>query len=306
MQNSLAGFLLAAVSGVSLSLIGIAFRIGQSRNVVPLHIAASIGLCGALFFGLQMEPANLTQIPLFIYGLALVNALGQILSMELTKVGLRKGPLSPVWCALNLTFLVVIVYSAIFLHEQLDLYQYLALLAGILCVVAASNLGKSATDSSQRLTSKEKLVYGVILLLILLGNSVVFITIKDLGMRRLPDDSATYLGTYLPNIYFILYATMAIVCGVVAIFQRVRPTSGRALIGLGLMAGVGSIGGLYLLSLCATLPAALIFTINGMVTILGGTLASVLFFGEPRTRAWWATIGFGIVAVILANLDKLA
>lgn len=305
MNSSLVGFLLAAVSGLSLSLIGVAFRLGQSRNVMPLHIATSIGIFGALFFGFQMDWASMGQIQLFIFGLALLNALGQILSMELTKVGLKKGPLSPVWCALNLTFLIVIVYSFLFLGEQLNVFQYLALLAGILCVIAASNLGKTASEKDRRMSLKDKITYGMILILILLGNSVVFVTIKDLGMRAIPAGGNTYLGAYLPNIYFILYATMAIVCGLVAFFQKTRPTSGLALVGLGVMAGIGSIGGLYLLSRCVALPAALVFTINGMVTILGGTLASVLFFGEPRTKAWYATLGFGILAVVLANLDKL-
>jgi hypothetical protein len=306
MNSYWVGFTLAAISGLSLSLIGVAFRLGQSRNVLPLHIATSIGIFGALFFGFQMDWGQMGQIPLFIYGLALLNALGQILSMELTKVGLRKGPLSPVWCALNLTFLVVIVYSALCLNEKINVFQYLALLAGILCVIAASHLGQTTTEKGQRLSLKDKVSYGSILVLILLGNSVVFVTIKDLGMRSIPEGGNTYLGAYLPNIYFILYATMAIACGAGAYFQKVKPTSGLALVKLGVMAGIGSIGGLYLLSRCMALPAALVFTINGMVTILGGTLASVLFFGEPRTKAWYATLGFGILAVILANLDQLS
>lgn len=305
MGNPLIGVLLAGLSGVSLSLIGIAFRIGQSQNVVPLHIATSIGICGAIFFGIQMNPDYLGQIPLFIYGLALLNALGQILSMELTKIGLKKGPLSPVWCALNLTFLVVIIYSAIFFKETISVFQYLALLAGILCVIAASNLGKTESDKNQIISLRDKILYGLMLILILLGNSVVFITIKDLGTRVIPGSNSTYLSAYLPNIYFILYLTMAIVCGLVAFFQKIKPVSGVALVKIGLMAGVGSIAGLFLLSLCAALPAALVFTINGMITILGGTLASVFFFGEPRTKAWYATIGFGVLAVLLANFDKL-
>ncbi|HAE86463.1 TPA: hypothetical protein DCG86_00395, partial [Candidatus Marinimicrobia bacterium] len=71
MEISLMGFVLAALSGLSLALIGIAFRLGQSKNVVPLHIATSIGLCGMLFFGIQMDWGLMKEIPLFIYGLAL-------------------------------------------------------------------------------------------------------------------------------------------------------------------------------------------------------------------------------------------
>ncbi|HAE86532.1 TPA: hypothetical protein DCG86_00745 [Candidatus Marinimicrobia bacterium] len=149
---------------------------------------------------------------------------------------------------------------------------------------------------------KDKILYGVMLIVILFSNSIVFLTIRDLGSRMVPGDVVSYLGKYLPNIYFILYAMMALVCGTVVSFQKIKPESTGTLIRLGLMGGVGSIAGLFLLSLCAPYPAAFVFTINGMITILAGTLASVFFFGEKRTTAWYLTISFGILAVILANI----
>lgn len=301
MENPVAAILLSALSGLCLALIGIAFRIGQSKNIFPLHIATSIGICGALFFGVQMDWRLLGEIPLFIYILALLNAGGQILAMELTKVSLKRGPLSPVWCALNLNFLVVIIYSGIAFHESITLYQMLALLLGILSVMAAASIGGSESGENRRMTMKDKAIYGAILFVILIANSVVFLTIKDLSTRLVPGKSITYLAAYLPNIYFILYAIMAVVCGAVVASQKNKPSSGLDLVKVGLMAGVGSIAGLFLLSLCARYPAALVFTVNGAVTILGGTLASVFFFGEKRSRAWYLTIGAAVAAVILSN-----
>jgi hypothetical protein len=302
MEISLMGFVLAAVSGLSLSLIGIAFRLGQSKNVVPLHIATSMGICGMIFFGVQMDWGLMKEIPLFIYGLALINALGQIVAMELTKASLKRGPLSPVWCALNLNFLVVIIYAAVVYQEAVHLFQALALVSGLLCVVAASNLENEDGGDGKETALKDKILYGLMLIIILFSNSIVFLTIRDLGSRMVPGDVVSYLGKYLPNIYFILYAMMALVCGTVVSFQKIKPESTGTLIRLGLMGGVGSIAGLFLLSLCAPYPAAFVFTINGMITILAGALASVFFFGEKRTTAWYFTIGFGILAVILANL----
>ncbi|MDD5582702.1 MAG: hypothetical protein PHS99_05785 [Candidatus Marinimicrobia bacterium] len=303
MEISLMGFLLAALSGLSLSLIGIAFKLGQSKNVVPLHIATSIGICGMIFFGIQANWTLMKEIPLFIYGLALINALGQIIAMELTKASLKRGPLSPVWCALNLNFLVVIIYAAVVYNETIHFFQILALVSGLLCVLAASNLGNDENEKGKKGSLKDKFLYGFMLIIILFSNSIVFLTIRDLGSRMIPGENATYLGKYLPNIYFILYAMMAIVCGAVVSLQKVKPESTGSLIKLGLMGGVGSIAGLFLLSLCARYPAAFVFTINGMITILAGTLASSFFFGEKRTLAWYLTISFGILAVILANLN---
>ncbi len=305
MVTNLMGFFLAALAGLSLALIGIAFRMGQVKNVVPLHIATSIGICGAVFFGLQMDWSLIPEIPLFIYLLALLTALGQILAMELTKASLKRGPLSPVWCALNLNFLVVIIYSAIAYNETISLFQFLALASGILCVVAASNLSDKSKADHLEMSLRDKSLYAMMLLLILLANSLIFLTIRDLGSRMVPGADITYLGKYLPNIYFTLYLMMAILCGGYVSFQKVKPKSTAALVKLGLMAGVGSIAGLFLLSLCAEYAAALVFTVNGMVTILAGALASVVFFGERRTRAWYVTISFGILAVLLANLDKI-
>jgi len=303
MENPFIAFLLAGLSGLSLALIGVAFRIGQSKNIVPLHIAASIGICGAIFFGIQMNWSLLDEIPLFIFILALLNAGGQILAMELTKISLKKGPLSPVWCALNLNFLIVIIYSGIAFGESISIYQFFALVSGIISVIAAANAGSPAGPAGHKMNLKDKLIYGSMLFLILVANSIVFITIKDLSTRQVPGSELTYLATYLPNIYFILYAIMAVVCGIVVAFQRIKPSSTFDLVKLGLMAGGGSIAGLFLLSLCARFPAALVFTVNGAVTLLGGSLASVFFFGETRSRAWYATIGTAVLAVILSNFS---
>ncbi|MDD5766173.1 MAG: hypothetical protein PHW79_08030, partial [Candidatus Marinimicrobia bacterium] len=89
-----------------------------------------------------------------------------------------------------------------------------------------------------------------------------------------------------------------------AAFRKTKPTSIKYLLGLGSLAGAGSICGMLLLSLCAQFPAAIVFTVNGAIIILGGALASVIFFGEKMTRGWYGTIGFGILAVIFVNLDK--
>jgi len=302
MEISFAGFILAALSGLSLALIGVAFRLGQSKNVVPLHIATSIGICGALFFGAQMKWSLMAEIPFFIYVMALIIALGQILAMELTKASLKRGPLSPVWCALNLNFLVVIIYAALVYGEAVRLFQALALLSGLMCVIAASNLGDAEKKDGSVVKLNDKILYAVMLILILISNSFVFLTIRDLGSRLVPGYSLSYLAKYLPNIYFILYLMMALVCGTVVSLQKVRPESRGSLVKLGLMAGGGSIAGLFLLSLCASYPAAFVFTVNGMITILAGTLASVFFFGEKRSTAWYLTIAFGVLAVILANV----
>jgi len=295
---------LAALSGLSLAVIGVTFRWGQSKNVVPLHISTAIGLAGAIFFAFKVDFSTIGALPAFIYLIAIFNGIGQLVTMVLTRVALRKGPLSPVWCAMNLTFLFVTVYSAFVFSESISLMQYLALGAGIISVIFASYIGAVKTEGHVKPGAKDKLIYGIMLILILIGNAVIFVAIKDLGTRYIPGQNTTWLGTYTANIYFIFYVVLAISNGTVAIFQKTKPTSIKHLVGLGALAGAGSICGMLLLSLCAQSLAAVVFTVNGTIIILGGALASVIFFGEKMTRAWYGTIGFGLLAVILANLDK--
>jgi len=304
MSSTIMAAVLAALSGLSLAVIGVSFRWGQSKNVVPLHISTAIGLAGAIFFAFKADFSTIGTLPAFIYIIAIVNGLGQLVTMVLTRVALKKGPLSPVWCAMNLTFLFVTVYSAFVFSESISLMQYLALGAGIISVVFASYIGTAKSEEQIKSNWKDKLIYGLMLILILIGNAIIFVAIKDLGTRYIPGQNVTWLGAQTANIYFIFYVVLALSNGSVAVFQKTKPTSVGYLVGLGALAGAGSICGMLLLSLCAQAPAAVVFTVNGAIIILGGALASVIFFSEKMTRAWYGTIGFGVLAVILANLDK--
>ena len=300
--------LLTVISGVGFGIIGIMFRMGQNRNVIPLHISMCMGIAGAIFFGVQVNWGQFFHLPLLVFLLPIISSFGNLASMHFTKVSLSKGPLSPLWCAMNLTFLTVVIYSSIVFSEAILPFQFAALVAGILCVIFASNLGNEpkSDNSDQSRSKKDKLIYAGALLIVLLGNSMAFVIIKDLGTRTIaPGISTTYLMEYRSSIFFMMYLSMAITCFALVVIQKAKPDSIGDLIKIGSIAAVGSIVGMLLLGFAAALPAALIFTINGMISILVGVIASVAAFGEKRTPAWYGTVGFGILAVILANLDKL-
>ncbi len=299
--------LLAALSGVCLSLIGVAFKIGQGRGVIPLHISMCMGIAGAIVFGSQMDWHNLGVLPLFVWGMVLLTTLGQLLAMHLVKICLRMGPLSPLWAAMNLTFLPVILYSALFLSESIRIMEMAAIFAGILTVVFASQTtgGPSAGEgeTAAKHGMKTKLTYSLLLVLVLMGNSLVFIVIKDLGTRTVaPGSGGTWLAMYIAPIYFLMYASLALFSGAASWMQKARPDRVRDLVMLGALAAAGSIAGLVLLKISIPLPAALVFTLSGVMTIVSGAVASVVFFREPVFWAWYGTVGFGVLAVLLANL----
>ncbi len=299
--------MLAALSGVCLAVIGVAFKIGQSRNVTPLYISMCMGIAGAIFFGVQMNWHELGDLPTIVWVFALLNGVGQIVAMYLVNVCLRLGPLSPLWAAMNITFLPVILYSTLFFGEPVTGMQFAAIAAGVFTVGFASQMttggGSPEEKEKTKLPTRAKIVYGVYLLIVLLSNSIVFITIKDLGTRPLaPGMDVTILARYMAPVYFVLYVALALFTGTAGYLQKVKPKRWGDLIRLGLLAAAGSITGLVLLKVCIPLPAALVFTLSGVMTIVSGAIASVLFFREKIFWAWYATVGMGALAVVLANL----
>ncbi|MFC1527571.1 hypothetical protein ACFLZA_03435 [Candidatus Neomarinimicrobiota bacterium] len=300
--------LLTIISGVGFGLIGIMFRLGQNRNVIPIHISMCMGISGAIFFGVQVNWGQFFQLPLLVVLLPIVSSFGNLASMHFTKVSLSKGPLSPLWSAMNLTFLTVVIYSSIIFSEAILPFQFAALGTGILCVVFASNLGnkQKSDDKNPSRSMKDKLIYAGALVIVLLGNSTAFVIIKDLGTRTIAHGiNTTYLMEFRSSIFFLMYLSMALTCFALVIIQKAKPNSIGDLIKIGSVAAFGSIVGMLLLGYAVALPAAVIFTINGMVSILVGVTVSVITFGEKRTKAWYGTVGFGILTVILINLDQL-
>ncbi|RKY55886.1 MAG: hypothetical protein DRP93_02490 [Candidatus Neomarinimicrobiota bacterium] len=296
--------ILAMLSGVSFAIIGIMMRLGQSKNVVPLHISMGMGIAGAIYFGLQIDWAH-WDVPAYVILMALGGTVGLIANMIFTKMSLKRGPLSPLWTATNLTFIVVTLYAAIMFGEKISLMPGLALLFGIVCVIFAANLGDIPKNNDEdKKPLRMKIEYAVLLFLVLLGNSFSFLVIKDLGTRLIPGTETAYIALYRPHLYFVMYLSMAIVSFVIVKFiDRSKPVSYKWVWLLGSIAAAGSIIGMVMLSSVVTkLPASIVFTLNSISCILVGCIVSVIAFKEKIKPAWWGTIIFGLVAVILANI----
>ncbi|MBN2780732.1 MAG: hypothetical protein JXR21_02070, partial [Candidatus Marinimicrobia bacterium] len=275
--------LLAMLSGVCFAIIGVMMRLGQSKNVVPLHISMCMGLAGAIYFGFQIDWAN-WDVPAYVIIMALCGTTGLIASMIFTKMSLKRGPLSPLWTATNLTFIVVTVYAALMFAEKIGLMQGLALLFGIVCVIFAANLGDmpKSEGKDDKKPLKMKVEYALLLFLVLVGNSFSFLVIKDLGTRLMPDTATPYIVLYRPHMYFIMYLSMALVSFIIVKFiDKSKPVSYKWVWGLGALAAAGSISGMVMLSsVVDKLPASVVFTLNSICCILVGCIISVIAFKE--------------------------
>ena len=295
--------IIAMLSGLCFAVIGIAMRLGQNKDVSPLHISMCMGIGGAIYFGLQINWAD-WNAPSYVVITSLCAAAGMIAYMIFTKMCLTRGPLSPLWVATNLTFIVVTLYGAFMFRESITSTQGAALAVGVICVLFGANLGdKPKEDDSGKTPMKIKIEYTVLLLLVLICNSMSFIVIKELGTRLIPGTEKVYLSMFIPHMYFIMYTAIAIGSFIIVKFiDKSKVAACKWVLGLGGAAALASIFGMVLLSSVVNLPTAVVFTLNSIVCIVTGCIVSVLAFKEKAKGAWWATVGFGVLAVILANL----
>jgi len=224
--------------------------------------------------------------------------------IHLVKAALHMGPLSPLWCALMLGFVPVILYSGLYRGEPVGAWQSLAIAAAVACVLVAS-LGKrreeDTPESGGGNPGTRWWLYGVVLLAILVVNSFANVCIKDLGME--PAARGGTLWNHYDTAYFaLLYFLVHVSVMTDLVVARRIPRSVLWMLGLGALAGVGSMGGMWLLGVCIELPAAALFTVNAVSSILFTAFVGAVWFREERTWNWYATIGTAVLVVVLAYL----
>ena len=148
--------------------------------------------------------------------------------------------------------------------------------------------------------SASRLAYVGVLLLIPTFNCVTQISIKVLGRPDAAGGSMAdrFSGVFLLLMYFVIGTSLAIELLVTRNYRV--PLLHTA--GLGIMAAAGSTAGMTGLTACAALPAAILFPLTSVVSILVAAIVSTAAFGERRALAWYGTVGFGALTVVLANL----
>ncbi len=296
---------LSAAAGASFALIGIAYRMGTDRGITPLHIILVCSAVGAAYFTWADWPLPLTA-PGRVWAWGIATGVTQYLAIVCVGIALQRGPLSPTWCAVSLSFLPETFYAALLLGEGLRAFHWAAMGVGVVCVVVASFEAGApgGGDTPRPRCWGDQLRFGAALLGILLFNSVVGMAMKDLnaphgaGGERLMDG---YGGLYRVLLYVSLGGTIA------AAFAVRRRFGGqvRTVVALGLLAAVGSIVGVGLISFTARGPAALVFTVRSVASILVAALLSVALFRERISRAWVATVLLAVATVVLANLPAV-
>jgi drug/metabolite transporter (DMT)-like permease len=234
--------------------------------------------------------------------LALAGGFSQYLMFQVMRLALKLGPVSPLSCAQMLAFVVVIAYARIFLGEAIAPAQYAGLATSVLCVYFASMARTSAKDLADKVV--HPVLYGGVLVLALLLNSIGILGMKDLGMREGPGSQSlmdAYRNAYLSVFYGALFLSLL----AEKLLRRLRIEPRRPALLLGCSAAFGSLSGLFILTRCVHYPAAIVFTVQAVTGIITVATAATLFLSERRTPAWYATIATGILTIVLINADAI-
>jgi drug/metabolite transporter (DMT)-like permease len=262
-------------------------------------------LCGAIYFAAGSMGIPLQSLSAKVWIFGVLTGLTQYFSIKFVNAALKLGPLSPLWCALMLSFIPVIVYSAVFLHEPLGLLQGASLVSGIGCVVFAS-IGQTKAELAHADHRKmdHALIYGGILILAMLFNSVLSVTMKDLAATSVISGGSllSEQGNVFMLFSYVVLGGMSLAD--LCVTRQVKVSVGNWL-ALGGLASAGSIGGIIAMKESSmNLPATLVFPVSSVTSILTTAVVSVLVFRERANLSWYGTVGFGILAVLLAGLAR--
>ena len=292
----MSGTILAILSGVSMGVGGLAYRIGDRGRVLPVQLMTTMGLCGCLLFAFLARGEWAAFSPIAAL-LGVVSGVTQYATIRLLKEAMRRGPLAPPWCAISLGgFVPVIVFSFLFLNERPGAWQ----LASVLCsciAIAAASLGQRG-GGGRSSGVRQMALYGLLLISLLLTVGVLNILLKY--ALTLP---GAHAGENLMQsngrvLMFFAYAGIAISSATDVTLSRKWVFNRYAWFG-SLVLTVGGLGAYLLILSILDLPAVTVFTLCNIVSILTVALGSVLIFGEKTSRSWYAMLALSLLAILL-------
>lgn len=290
---------LAALSGLAFTLIPVAYRLGQERGIPTMPIGLILAVCGAFVFAPRALALPLAEVPRSVWTLGLISGFLQYATIRFMRVALNMGPISSAWCAISLSFLPVMFHGLLFLHESISFAQYLGLVFGIVCVISSAIAKQKTGIAISYNNSLGRYVrYGLVLLLILLLTGISNIAMKMLSVTTCAD-ARSHMSAFGPLFFASLYLSIGICLAVdVGLSRRCAAPLGTTLL-LGILAGVGSIFGMWLLGISAALPAGGAFVISNTVSLLAASVVSVTVFKEKLTISWIVMLATGIASILL-------
>lgn len=283
--------LLSVIAGVAYALDGVAYRFGSQVNLNSRQVVLPIVSLSALVY---LVPACGQRAPWWFIAIAVSAGLTQYVMNWVLQYALRWGPLTPMWCALMLCFIPVILYSSLVLHESLSICQTAAMLLAICAVFAAAKCNTKAPECSSRGVDWRYLVV-LILLVCLNGASNIALKMASAleGGTVFKEAGELYMCCF--------FGSTMIPTSIEFAFTGGWPKPSWKLLASTALGAGGCCVGMGLLSLVVTAPAGLVYTVMNAASILAAGVMSSFCFHEKRTPAWYAMVVLSIAAIILGN-----
>jgi drug/metabolite transporter (DMT)-like permease len=291
----------AILSGLSFAGLGTVYVLADRAGFRPIDIIWVSSLAAMLAFGFRdakRRRAKPGAPPRMVITSALLAGATQYVTLLLIGAAVRMGPLSALWCATSLGFIPVIIMSALFFREPLDRFKQAGVTAAIACVLAASFARQGHGEAVPGGTLS--LHYTGVLLAVLLTNSGAPMALKVLGMRQ-TDQGRTLARTYRSFFLALMYAIIALGSLVTAFGSRTTDVQWIHLLLFGGAAALFSMLGMSLLAAAAHGNAAVVFTANGISSILAAAVMSILALGEPVSIAWGIAVTLGTASIFLVG-----
>jgi drug/metabolite transporter (DMT)-like permease len=292
--------LLAIGSGIAFSMMALAYRWGETKQVRPQMVFWGVAALGAGVFAVRcVLRGEFEWLPFPVLFWAILGALGQYAAIILMQSAMRRGAFGPIWCALTLNFIPVTIFSLAVAGEKQSVGQWLAMVLAIGCVVvAAMDPGKSAMEKKDE-NPEEKgrfsiLAYAVMLLTLMFTNGLLNVGMKHL---KLPTSGGPYLPAHMNTFLFMMYITLFTAITIEWLLWRKNVPKLRVAAGPVVVAGVGSLLGVVCLITAGMGPNVIAFVVSSILSVLGGFIGAAVFFKDPLTRTSWTVIALGVASV---------
>lgn len=291
----MSAYFLAIVSGIFSGIIGVGYRIGSKGRVFPIQTAMLLYCAGVIFF--SWRGGWNYNMPGLVWFFGILSGLTQYATVRILREALQRGPLSPAWCAVGLSFAPALVYCWFFEGETPTALQLISVAATLGAIIVASiGNAQNASASAHKIESgREMVIYGILLTAILLFCGIIYIILKMANFISMGD--STMFKLYGNQIMALTYLFMFLPSATDLSISKTWRINRYFWVGAVFLA-IGGVGSYGIQLLIMDAPAVVVFALPGVTSVLFASLISVFCFHEKRTIYWYATILLAITAIL--------
>ena len=286
------------------TFISLLFKLFARYGVRNLPaIVVNYGVCvvmGALWEGEWLLTPKLAEAPWL--GLALVLGFFFIGGFNLNATSVQRAGIAVTSVVQRISLLISVASAVLYLGDPLSLKQGVGIALGVLSVVLVVRVGEGEADvverpKQSRPSASSRAVWLLPLAVFLVAGAIesgLLLAQRNYGAG----DSAAYTVAL-----FAWAGLLGLSIRLLRAPSDGRPRFTRADVFGGIALGIPNFFSIYLIivALEGGLPAATVFPVLNVATIVLGALAAVAFFGERLTVRQWVGVGVAVLAIGLVT-----